>query len=377
MTRVHGGSLVERIDRSLKDEAEELTEVKVNKEKSKDIENIAHGVFSPLEGFMTRNNFDSVLDRMRLSNDVPWTVPVVLDVTKQKSKEFSVGDDITLTHNKPLAIMHVEEKYEFNKKEMAEKVYGTNDKKHPGVEKTYNMDDVLIAGKIDLIRDRNNRFEDYTLWPKETRVLFKEKDWDTVAGFQTRNAPHKGHEYVQKTALAFVDGIFVNPVIGKKKEGDFKDQVIIDAYNELMNNYYVKDTATLSIFRTEMRYAGPREAVFHSIARKNFGCTHFIVGRDHAGVGDYYDPYEAHRIFEEFPDLGITPLFFRSFFHCDKCGGVVNEKTCPHGNDHRTTFSGTKIRGMLKNGKKPSDTFMRPEVSTEVLQHEEPFVQSE
>jgi sulfate adenylyltransferase len=198
--------------------------------------------------------------------------------------------------------------------------------------------------------------------------------WRSVAGFQTRNAPHIGHEYIQKTSLAFVDGLFINPLIGRKKAGDFKDDVIIDSYEALIKNYYLKNSAVMVTLEMEMRYAGPREAIFHAIVRKNYGCTHFVVGRDHAGVGNYYGPYEAQDKFQEYPDLGIAPIFFRSFFYCKKCGGVENDKICPHGAEYHINFSGTKMRGLLKKGERPSSEMMRPEVVDSILKHPEPFV---
>ena len=206
-------------------------------------------------------------------------------------------------------------------------------------------------------------------------MLFKERGWRTVVGFQTRNAPHLGHEFIQKSALVFTDGLFVNPVIGRKKPGDFRDEVILAAYEALIRNYYPKDTVVLSVLRYNMKYAGPREAVHHAIIRKNFGCTHFIVGRDHAGVGNYYGPYDAWRLFKEFPDLGITPLFVREFFYCKRCGGVVNEKTCPHGDAYRVRFSGTEIRSTILNGGKPPPEMMRPEVLETILKFKHPFVE--
>ena len=246
---------------------------------------------------------------------------------------------------------------------------------HPGVRKVYGLGDFLVGGEIHLLNDVPNPYSRYTLYPEETRVLFRERGWRTVVGFQTRNAPHLGHEYVQKTALTFVDGLFINPVIGRKKPGDFRDDVILKAYDALIKYYYPRNSVALSIFRTEMRYAGPREAIFHAIVRKNFGCTHFIVGRDHAGVGNFYGPYEAQEIFSDFPDLGITPLFFKEFFYCKKCGGVANPKTCPHGDEYHITFSGTKIRKMLLNGEVPPPELMRPEVAEAILSFDNPFVE--
>ena len=378
----HGGRLVNRVvtgekrDRLI-EEAKELPKIEILKETAVEVENIAHGVYSPLEGFMTSNDFTSVLENMRLENDLPWTIPIVLDVSHDELKKLGVreGDFVALITNGSVeALMEVEEIYKFDKKEYAEKVFKTTDLDHPGVKKVFEMRDRLVGGKIDLLNQIENPFEKYTLQPVETRVLFKELGWRTVVGFQTRNAPHLGHEYVQKTALTFVDGLFINPVIGRKKKGDFRDEVILKAYEVLIERYYLKNRAVLAVLRTEMRYAGPREAIFHAIVRKNFGCTHFIVGRDHAGVGSYYKPYEAQEIFEEFPDLGITPIFFKQFYYCKKCYGFVNEAVCPHRGEDIIPPSGTKIREMLMKGELPPKEMMRPEVAEVILSFEKPFV---
>ena len=379
----HGGKLINRVLKGKErekrlEEALELPKIKLTNEYIKDVENIAHGVFSPLEGPMTQEDYLNVLENMRLSNDLPWTIPIVIDVSEEEIKSVKEGDDITilsLEENKPIVILHIEEIYGYDKEKHAEKVFGVKDPAHPGVAKTYQMKEKLIGGKIDLLDHSENPYYKYTLRPVETRILFKEKGWRTVVGFQTRNAPHIGHEYVQKTALTFTDGLFINPVIGKKKKGDFKDEVILAAYEELIKHYYLKDRAVLAILRTEMRYAGPREAIFHAIVRKNFGCTHFIVGRDHAGVGNFYPPYAAQEIFDEFPDLGIIPIFFKEFFICKKCGGMANEKTCPHPEEYRIRFSGTMIRKLLQQGKKPPKEIMRPEIAEIILKWENPFVE--
>jgi sulfate adenylyltransferase len=237
------------------------------------------------------------------------------------------------------------------------------------------MKDKFIGGNIILLSSKKRPFDNYHLNPRETRILFKEKGWREIVAFQTRNPPHLGHEYVQKTALTFVDGIFINPIIGKKKPGDFKDEVILKSYETLMQHYYLKKRSVMSILRTSMKYAGPREAIHHAIMRKNFGCTHFIVGRDHAGVGSYYGPYDAHDIFKEFPDLGITPIFFRSFSRCTKCNSVVNDKICPHDQKYHINFSGKKIRALLREGKIPPEDMMRKEVAETILQYDHPFVE--
>ncbi|MBS7250435.1 MAG: sulfate adenylyltransferase [Candidatus Freyarchaeota archaeon] len=378
MPKPHGGKLVnreipEREKERFLEQAGELPIININEGLAKDVENIARGVFSPLEGFLLEEDYHSVLDEKRLANDLPWTLPIVLDIPN--NFEVRAGDTITLSYEKgTLALMHVENMYKYDKREFAQKVYGTLDTKHPGVAKVNQMGERLLGGKIDLITEMETPFSKYNLKPVETRILFKEKGWRTVVGFQTRNAPHLGHEYVQKTALTFVDGVFINPVIGKKKAGDFRDEVILEAYDALIKHYYLKDRAVISILPFEMRYAGPREAIFHAIVRKNFGCTHFIVGRDHAGVGDFYPPYAAQDIFDEFPDLGIIPLFFKAFYYCKKCGGVVNEKTCPHGEEQHIKFSGTRIREMLIKGQRPPEEMMRPEVADIILRFKDSFV---
>jgi len=380
VSKPHGGRLIRRIaaektrERILS-EAEEFPKVQIREGVAIDLENIAHGVYSPLTGFLRSDEFQSVLDTMRLPNDLPWSIPIVLDIS-EKDKTFEEGDAILLYYkNTPIARMHVDEIYTYDKKEFAQKVFKTTDSAHPGVAKLYAMGEYLVGGEIELLNELPNPYERYTLRPVETRVLFKERGWETIVAFQTRNVPHLGHEYLQKSALAFVDGLFVNPVIGKKKKGDYKDDVILKAYETLFEHYYPRDAAVMAIVRYEMRYAGPREAIHHAIMRKNFGCTHFIVGRDHAGVGNYYGPYEAQEIFQTFPDLGITPMFFKEFFYCKRCKAIVNERICPHPMEDREYFSGTKIRKMIMKGKVPPEYFMRKEVYETIKGFENPFVE--
>jgi sulfate adenylyltransferase len=378
----HGGTLVDRVltperQEEALEEAAKLVQLRVSDDLAKDIENIAFGAFSPLEGFLNRSEYESVLHEKRLSNDLPWTLPIVLDASREELRGSKEGDTVAIIDplSEPVALLRIEEIFPYNKEEFAKEVYGTNDPAHPGVAKTQAMKDHLVGGKISLIRMSFDEFQKYRLRPIETRVLFKEKGWRTVVGFQTRNIPHIGHEYVQKTALTFVDGLFINPVIGKKKSGDFKDEVILAAYEALLRHYYLRDRTVMAILRTEMRYAGPREAIFHAIVRKNFGCTHFVVGRDHAGVGKYYPPYAAQEIFDEFPDLGIVPLPFKSFFYCKRCESVVNEKICPHDSTQRLEFSGTDLRGKLIKGEPPPKELVRPEVAEVLLRWKDPFVE--
>ncbi len=380
MIAPHGGRLIERVlagdkKKEALERAKSLPVIRLDEDAVSDVENIATGVYSPLAGFLGRKDFRGVLDHMRLANDMAWTVPIVLDVEEAEAAKLKEGRDILLAAEtgEPLALFHLQEKYTFDREEMAEKVYRTLDAAHPGVARTRQMKPVLLAGPVDLIQAPATSFAKWHLSPKETRILFREKGWKTVVGFQTRNTPHIGHEYVQKTALTFTDGLFINPVIGRKKKGDYKDEVILSSYEELIKNYYLKDRAVMAILKMEMRYAGPREAIHHAILRKNFGCTHIIIGRDHAGVGAYYKPYAAQDIFEEFPDLGIVPLFFRSFSFCKKCGSVVNEKICPHPPADQIQFSGTKIRDMLVKGEVPPVEMMRPEVARVIMGFKEPF----
>ena len=372
MPKPHGGKLVNRqIEKPI--DTSGLLNIEINTNLSEDILNIANGVFSPLEGFLCQNDLETILKEKRLQDDTPWTIPILLDVNEKNIKE---GDTILLKNDETgvKATLKIEEIYKYDKKTIAKEVYKTLDTNHPGVTNTFNMKDKFIGGKISLISSKKREFDEYNLTPKETRVLFKEKGWKEIVAFQTRNPPHIGHEYVQKTALTFVDGLFINPIIGKKKTGDFRDDVILKSYEALIKHYYLKDRAVMSILRTSMKYAGPREAIHHAIMRKNYGCTHFIVGRDHAGVGNYYGPYDAHDIFNEFPDLEIIPVFFRSFSRCTKCGSVVNDKICPHDQKYHINFSGKKIREILNNGQIPPEDMMRKEVAEEILKFKDPFV---
>lgn len=374
----HGGKLVDRVlsgeerDRVLA-EVGTLPQLTIHAELATDVMNLATGVFSPLEGFMNEDDYRGVLYHKRLANGLPWTIPIVLDVGEEDIRRL--GHPTVLVYDgHPVALFHPGKPFRYDKEEFARHVYGTTDRRHPGVARLEGMKEWLVGGEVDLIQEIETPFYKYSLRPIETRVLFETKGWRTVVGFQTRNVPHLGHEYVQKTALTFADGLFINPVIGRKKSGDFKDEVILKAYDALMAHYYLKERAVMAILRTEMRYAGPREAIFHAIVRKNFGCTYFIVGRDHAGVGNFYPPYAAQEIFDEFPDLGIMPLFFKAFFHCRRCGSVANEKTCPHGEEDRLNFSGTRLRELLSKGEVPPKELIRPEVARIIIEFGDPFV---
>jgi sulfate adenylyltransferase len=374
MPKPHGGKLILRYQEKKVDDFSDYTKIEINTNLSEDVLNIANGVFSPIEGFLSRNDLENIIVDKRLTNDTPWTIPILLDYDGKSN--IKPGDRVLLVNNETgvKAILEVEEIYDYDKKKLVDAIFRTKDENHPGVSNIYSMKDKFLGGKITLIDSKTREFDEYNLTPRETRILFKEKRWREIVAFQTRNPPHIGHEYVQKTALTFVDGVFINPIIGKKKVGDFRDDVILKSYETLIQNYYLKERAVMSILRTSMKYAGPREAIHHAILRKNFGCTHFIVGRDHAGVGTYYGPYDAHDIFNEFPDLGIVPVFFRSFSRCIKCGSVVNDKICPHDQENHINFSGKKIREILNNGKIPPEDMMRKEVAETILQFKQPFV---
>ena len=380
MIQPHGGTLINKVlpnsekDRIL-EQINEFKKIKVNDETVKVIKNIAFGVFSPLEGFMNENNYHLTLDTMYLENNIAWPFPITLDVSESEIKNIKNDDQIILSDQSetPIALMNVEDIYSYDKKEYAQKTYGTLDVKHPGVASVFNYKEKLIGGELFLINEPKAEFPELDLKPIETRVLFKQKKWDKVVAFQTRNPPHLGHEFVQKMALTVCDGLFINPVIGKKKKGDFLDEIIIETYKILIKEYYPKDRVVMSTFETEMRYAGPKEAIYHAIARKNFGCDYIIIGRDHAGVGNFYGPYDAHLIFDRFPDLGITPIKFRSFSKCKKCDAVVNDKICPHPPEMQNFFAGTDIRNALLAGKPPDSEVMRPEVAAYILKYKNPF----
>jgi len=377
MSKPHGGKLINRFVEKESSDVSGLPKLEINTDLSEDVLNISKGVFSPLEGFLYDNDLESVVKEKRLADDTPWTIPILLDFDKQDIKDIKEGDAVLLTNkeNGVLAQLDIDEIYTYDKKKLSQAIYNTKNMEHPGVANVYNMKELLMGGKITLLDSKTRQFDNYNLSPRETRFLFKEKGWREIVAFQTRNPPHIGHEYVQKTALTFVDGILINPIIGRKKVGDFKDEVILSSYEALMKHYYLKERAVMSILRTSMKYAGPREAIHHAIMRKNFGCTHFIVGRDHAGVGNYYGPYDAHEIFSEFPDLGIIPIFFRSFSRCTKCDSVVNDKICPHDQKYHINFSGKKIRELLTNGEIPSEDMMRKEVAETILKFDKPFVE--
>ncbi|MBI3753693.1 MAG: sulfate adenylyltransferase [Deltaproteobacteria bacterium] len=374
----HGGKLVNRIlegkeREDLAEKAQKLKKVHLNEREISDIEMIAIGAFSPLEGFMKKDDYHSVMDNMKLSDGLPWTIPITLSVTKDEAKNLKEGEEVSLVNKEGemLAVLHIEEKFSHDKEKEAVQIYGTKDMAHPGVAKVFEMGDTLLGGSVSVIhRVKQENFLKYRLDPKETRQLFKEKGWKRVVGFQTRNPIHRAHEYIQKCALEVVDGLMIHPIVGETKGDDVPAAVRVKCYEVLLENYYPKDRTVLVVNPAAMRYAGPKEAIFHALIRKNYGCTHFIVGRDHAGVGNYYGTFDAHYIFDEFDplEIGITPMFFDHTFYCKKCEGMASYKSCPHDSSHHVTLSGTKVREMLRAGTMPPHEFSRPEVAKVLIE---------
>ncbi len=375
----HGGVLVNRVlqgtlREAARERARTLPKITLSRTNLADLEMIAIGAYSPLTGFLRREDYERVLTEMRLSNGVVWPIPVTLAIDEETARILREGREVVLCEGeRPLAIMMVDEIYPYDKRQEAQEVYRTTDEAHPGVARLYAQGEYLLGGDIwvfDWPTVTTTEFPDIRFTPAQTRKIFAERGWRRVVGFQTRNPIHRAHEYIQKTALEVVDGLFLHPLVGETKRDDIPADVRIASYRAVLDVYYPKERVLLGVFPAAMRYAGPREAVMHALARKNYGCTHFIVGRDHAGVGNYYGTYDAQRIFDEFPseDIGITPLFFEHAFYCRVCGTVVTAKTCPHGQDAWLHLSGTQVRAMLARGEAPPPEFTRPEVSRVLIE---------
>jgi sulfate adenylyltransferase len=378
LTAPHGGHLVNRLVEGdarleLLEEAKRLKSIRLGAREISDLELIATGGLSPLEGFQLKSDYECVLENKRLANGLPWTIPVTLPVWKIAVAMLHEGDKVSLTDagERVLGILELEEKFPREREREAKAVYRTNDQAHPGVAALYMTGDVLLAGKVQVLnRPIHHDFQQYRLDPKQSRALFKQKGWRSIVGFQTRNPVHRAHEYIQKVAMETVDGLFLHPLVGETKGDDIPASVRMRCYEVLLRGYYPENRVVLGVNPAAMRYAGPREAIFHAIIRKNYGCSHFIVGRDHAGVGSYYGTYDAHHIFDEFGshELGITPMFFDHTFYCRECGNMASSKTCPHDVSYHVVLSGTKVRELLRKGEVLPAEFTRREVARVLIE---------
>jgi len=369
----HGGSLRPLL--ASDDEREEgikeaaaLSKVRLNSREVSDLIMLAMGAFSPLEGFMGKEDYQRVVKEMRLTNGLLWPIPITLSVSTAEAGGIKEGQQVTLVNSDDdeiIGSMLVEEKYPYDKREEALQVFGTDDRQHPGVEKIFEQGEVYLAGPVKVFNEGGypERFPEFAR-PDETRTIFAKKGWTTIAAFQTRNPLHRSHEYLTKIALEVCDGLLIHPIVGKLKAGDIPAEVRMECYDVLLDNYYPRDRVVLKVYPMEMRYGGPREAVLHAIIRQNFGCSHLIVGRDHAGVGNYYGPFDAQDIFDRLApeDLYIQPLKLDATFWCNRCGSMASAKTCPHPAQDHLSISGTRLREMLARGERPPGEFSRKEV---------------
>lgn len=368
----HGGELIlnladatERLE--LLEQASGMSRLQVGARQLADLEMLANGAYSPLRGFMTQVDYQSVVNTMHLANGLPWSIPITLSVSKEQAASISVGASVALVSEQGVlqAVLRVEEKFPYDRQHEAQQVYRTTEEAHPGVAAVYRQEEVLLGGPVRVVNLPTQAFAQYRYTPTQSREQFAARGWKRVVGFQTRNPVHRAHEYIQKCALESVDGLYLHPLVGETKGDDIPADVRMRCYEVLFEHYYPTSRAILGVLPAAMRYAGPREAIFHALMRKNYGCSHFIVGRDHAGVGSYYGTYDAQHIFSEFDAraLGITPMFFENSFYCRVCGSMASLKTCPHDTQQHVNLSGSKVREMLRAGQSPPPEFTRAEVA--------------
>ncbi|MEM6431893.1 MAG: sulfate adenylyltransferase [Deinococcota bacterium] len=369
----HGGTLINLTSSNPQADlarAQDLPQLALSSRNLADLECLATGIYSPLTGFVDEATYTNIVDTMRLANGLAWSVPVTLQTSDTAS--FAVGDDIALTwQGKILATLHITSRFTPDQDHEAQQVYATADNAHPGVAAMHEAGPVYLGGPVTLLQDvPHEDFATYRLTPAQTRAQFAERGWQTVVAFQTRNPIHRAHEYLTKVALEVVDGLFINPLVGTTKSDDVPADVRMRCYQIMIERYYVADKVMLGVFPAAMRYAGPREAIMHAIARQNYGCTHFIVGRDHAGVGSYYGTYDAQHIFDDLPDdaLTIRPLKFEHAFYCTRTKQMATAKTSPSDVSERIFLSGTKVREMLSKGQLPPEEFTRPDVAKVLIE---------
>ncbi len=371
----HGGKLLPLLlegdaKKAELEKAGNLPQIRISSRETSDLIMMAMGAFSPLTGFMGRDDYNRVIHEMRMVDGTLWPIPITLAVSKEQADSIPPNSEITLIDDETgelMATMKVLEAFSYDKKLEAQNVFRTTEVEHPGVAKIYAQGDTYLAGPVKVVSEGPypELYGEHYGRPAETRQIFSDLGWQTVAAFQTRNPIHRSHEYCTKIALEITDGVFIHPLVGKLKAGDIPADVRMKCYEVLLDNYYPRDRVVMKVYPMEMRYGGPREAVLHAIFRQNYGCSHLIIGRDHAGVGSYYGPFDAQKIFEEIDDqeLHIVPLNIDWTFWCHKCDGMASMKTCPHGKEDRVLISGTKVREMLANGELPPKEFSRPEVA--------------
>ncbi len=348
--------------------ARELALVRLGPRELSDLEMLASGAFTPLKGFMGEADYTRSRDEMRLASGVPWSIPITLGVEESLARSLKTGTEVALANDdgQRLAVMKISDIYRVDRAEEAQHVFGTSEDAHPGAKNVTSTPPWCLGGSVTLIEEVPGRsFMEYRLEPRQTRAAFRERGWKKIVAFQTRNPTHRAHEYIQKAALEICDGLLLHPLVGETKGDDVPAAVRMETYKVLIDLYYPKNRVMLSVMPAHMRYGGPREAILHAIVRRNYGCTHFIVGRDHAGVGSYYGTYDAQKIFERFKpsEIGITPLTFENTFYCRKCGSMASFKTCPHSDEDRLLLSGTKVREMLRAGQAPPPEYTRPELA--------------